>query len=521
LGLLCIASLVPQLSGCDGFQIDFSALRAIMGLPIVTSASPETGPAAGNTEVTIRGANFTSDTGILFGELLPTTLEVINEGVIRATTPMHQAGVVPIVLIQADGAEVVTELSFTYEEPAAAAAPVPLTIESVDPSTGTTEGGSAVTITGTSFVNGMAVLFDLVAASEVNVVNGSLLTATTPAHAESEVDVMLTLPDGRSATAAAAFTYTLDSDGDGLADDQECVGWTIAVDYYGFGTDHPLSLTYFDVASDPFNPDTDDDGLTDYDEFLIGSDPNADDTDRDGLNDAEEINRWWTSPVSVDTDGDANGPTDDLPPNPSLFDGAELKLEPDADPALDATSPTLSDTDGDGRTDYEEFDHPLRSPVISDLPALELELVDEIDIRLDIEYAEEEGTTTEYGTSFMRSTTESRNWHTGGSASVKVGMSATFGVEVEAGFPSNSVTTKAEFGFSVETSYTQDWQVGGESSKTLQDEYSRMEGKSQTHTQTAASGSMSTGVVLTNTGPVSYHLNEQPRHGRAALPAGG
>jgi len=31
------------------------------------------------------------------------------------------------------------------------------------------------------------------------------------------------------------------------------------------------------------------------------------DTDNDGLNDAEEVYRWLTSPVSVDSDGDGNG----------------------------------------------------------------------------------------------------------------------------------------------------------------------------------------------------------------------
>jgi hypothetical protein len=102
-----------------------------------------------------------------------------------------------------------------------------------------------------------------------------------------------------------------------VTDAQESAGWTIAVDFYGFGADHPLALVYLEVFSDPYDPDTDGDNLSDYEEYVFGSDPSAEDTDHDGLFDAEEIDRWWTSPVSVDTDGDADGPDGDLAPNPA------------------------------------------------------------------------------------------------------------------------------------------------------------------------------------------------------------
>lgn len=109
-----------------------------------------------------------------------------------------------------------------------------------------------------------------------------------------------------------------DTDGDGLTDYQE---------YHIFGTD-PLvydSVTEgvsdadadcdddglsnsreFDLETKPFNPDTDNDGLTDGDEVNIyGTDPLKYDTDDDGISDGDEV-ALGTDPLSPTTDGIAD-----------------------------------------------------------------------------------------------------------------------------------------------------------------------------------------------------------------------
>ncbi len=87
------------------------------------------------------------------------------------------------------------------------------TITGVSPNTGPTAGGTAVTITGTNFFAPMTVTFGGVAATNVVVVNGTTLTATTPAHAAGAVDVVVQtcgtansppLPNGFTYLAAAA-----------------------------------------------------------------------------------------------------------------------------------------------------------------------------------------------------------------------------------------------------------------------------------------------------------------------------
>jgi hypothetical protein len=50
--------------------------------------------------------------------------------------------------------------------------------------------------------------------------------------------------------------------------------------------------------------DSDDDGLKDQEEKQIGTDPNNPDTDGDKLSDMDEVRVWLTDPLKADTDGD-------------------------------------------------------------------------------------------------------------------------------------------------------------------------------------------------------------------------
>lgn len=77
----------------------------------------------------------------------------------------------------------------------------------VDPSTGPTGGGTAVTITGSDFVDGATVTFDGVAATSVVFVDANTLTAVTPAHLAEAVTVVVTNPDTSSQTGINAFEY--------------------------------------------------------------------------------------------------------------------------------------------------------------------------------------------------------------------------------------------------------------------------------------------------------------------------
>lgn len=100
-----------------------------------------------------------------------------------------------------------------------------------------------------------------------------------------------------------------------------------------------LCIDYrFGFETDPLDPDTDADGLSDAEEIGMETDPLSADTDGDGLVDRQEL-FLGTDPRSRDTDGDF------------LSDGWELSN------GLDPLDPSdgLSDDDGDGISFWQEI----------------------------------------------------------------------------------------------------------------------------------------------------------------------
>jgi len=80
------------------------------------------------------------------------------------------------------------------------------TVSSVAPASGTTLGGTAVTVTGTNFAAGATVMIGGTAATNVAVQNATTLTAETPQHAAGPADVAVTV-GSRSGSMGGAFTF--------------------------------------------------------------------------------------------------------------------------------------------------------------------------------------------------------------------------------------------------------------------------------------------------------------------------
>ena len=90
------------------------------------------------------------------------------------------------------------------------------TVASISPNSGSSSGGTAVTITGASFVAGAMVSIGGVAATNVTVASVTSITATTPAHAAGAVSVVVSDSNG-SGTLTNGFNYTASAASIGFA----------------------------------------------------------------------------------------------------------------------------------------------------------------------------------------------------------------------------------------------------------------------------------------------------------------
>jgi hypothetical protein len=86
-----------------------------------------------------------------------------------------------------------------------------LAVTAISPVSGSVDGGTTVTITGTAFAAGATVTIGGVAATSVTVVSSTKITAVTPAHALGSVDVTVTIPGPQSVTLPASYYYAPDS----------------------------------------------------------------------------------------------------------------------------------------------------------------------------------------------------------------------------------------------------------------------------------------------------------------------
>ncbi|HEX8979164.1 MAG TPA: IPT/TIG domain-containing protein, partial [Parasulfuritortus sp.] len=164
-----------------------TGLYTYYAAPTVTSISPSSGPTAGGTAVTITGTNFTGATSVTIGGAAATSVVVVNATTITAITPAGVAGAANVAVTTPGGTGTGTGLYTYYAAP---------TVTGISPTSGSTAGGTSVTITGTNFTGATSVTIGGTAATSVTVVNATTITATTPAGSAGAANVAVTTPGG-------------------------------------------------------------------------------------------------------------------------------------------------------------------------------------------------------------------------------------------------------------------------------------------------------------------------------------
>lgn len=205
-----VAVTVNTPAGVLESPTDFTYVPAGATTPAITSVVPAVGPESGFTIVTIGGNGFTGATGVTFGGKDAISYNVDSDTQITVVTPAG-IGVVPIVVEGANG-DINSPIAYTYVPVVPVTDP---TVTEVKPNSGSTAGGTNVTIIGTGFTEGSNVFFDGKPASDVTYVSNTEITATTPPGSAGAVDVVVTNPNSSPAQLSDGFTYVAPTNGGG------------------------------------------------------------------------------------------------------------------------------------------------------------------------------------------------------------------------------------------------------------------------------------------------------------------
>lgn len=207
---LSVQVTTPYGTGTSGSSSGAAALYTYgTPPPTVVSVAPNTGGTAGGLSVTITGTNFENTTGVKFGGTAATglgtpTCDASHNCTITATTPAHSNGLVDVAVTTSNNGISTTGTGtnlFSYSAS-------PPTVTGISPATGSTTGGTTVTISGTNFTGTPQVTINGVAAAQVTVVNSTTISAVTPAGAGTDVAVKVTTSFGIGTSGTGqGFTY--------------------------------------------------------------------------------------------------------------------------------------------------------------------------------------------------------------------------------------------------------------------------------------------------------------------------
>ena len=194
---------------------DLGTVPAALTKPTILSVTPSSGTTAGGTSITIAGTNFAAGATVSVGGANCTSVVVVSGTSITCTTPVGTVGAQDVVVTNSDTGTVTATGAFTYYNYTAlgggGGGGGPListpTITAVASSSGSTAGGTSITITGTNFVAGASVSVGGVACTSVVVQSATSITCTTPSGTAGAQNVVVTNSDTGTVTATGAFTY--------------------------------------------------------------------------------------------------------------------------------------------------------------------------------------------------------------------------------------------------------------------------------------------------------------------------
>ena len=197
----------------EGRTVAMAAAYSFTPPPKPLAVTPNQGPSTGGTFVTIAGTDFNTESASLLKVLFCTNFlanqdcSAVPAGEISAKSakeivvaaPAHVAGLADVVVVNPDGQAGIAAQAYLYLPPPK--------ILSVDPGSGSTLGGTLVTLTGLGFQTGVEIVVGTTKATEVTVESGTKLTFKTPTGAAGPAAVTAINPDKAQHVLSGGFVY--------------------------------------------------------------------------------------------------------------------------------------------------------------------------------------------------------------------------------------------------------------------------------------------------------------------------
>lgn len=201
--------------------------------PELTNITPSSGFTTGGTVVTVTGSGFSGATDVQFGRVSATGLSIVNDSQLTIIAPPNSAGPVALYVINPahTGGSAGSAAIFRYD------IPVPR-LTGISPSSGSMEGGTVVTLTGSGFTGTTDVRFGGKTATGLHVINDSLLTVITPQSSLGLFPISITNAYGQGGSQGPSTLFRFV-----ISPDTTTTATNTSTPYRGHSSDENISPT--------------------------------------------------------------------------------------------------------------------------------------------------------------------------------------------------------------------------------------------------------------------------------------
>lgn len=206
--------IVMDSTGVEGRQTDGFQFMAV---PVITRVFPDVGSTTGATEFRITGSSFDLASVVRINGVVQNGVFPVSDETLVVYSEVGVAGGPYLLEVENPGGGIATS-NFSY-----VATPDP-DVTSVTPAVGTAAGGDVIQIMGTNFTADTMISFGAdpntglggTAAATLNVISGTVIEVTTPAHSSGFATILAqTTGTGQASVLTGSFEFEATSSDDG------------------------------------------------------------------------------------------------------------------------------------------------------------------------------------------------------------------------------------------------------------------------------------------------------------------